>query len=78
MRGTNSTASTSPAPRAGESEVIWKDLPGLADGMRRDSKGRIWVTIITNHGSQLPWAHANPEVKPFLMKHPAVDQPAPP
>ena len=55
--------------RAGESEVIWKDLPGLVDGMRRDSKGRIWVTIITNHGSQLPWVHANPEVKPFLMQH---------
>jgi sugar lactone lactonase YvrE len=56
-------------PRAGESEVIWKDLPGLADGMRRDSKGRIWVTIITNHGPHLAYAHANPEVKPFLMQH---------
>jgi sugar lactone lactonase YvrE len=55
--------------RAGESEVIWSDLPGLADGMRRDSKGRIWVTIITNHGAQLAWAHANPEVKPFLLQH---------
>jgi sugar lactone lactonase YvrE len=32
--------------RAGESEVLWKDLPGLADGMRRDSKGRIWVTVV--------------------------------
>jgi sugar lactone lactonase YvrE len=58
--------------KAGESEVIWSDLPGLTDGMRRDSKGRIWVTIITNHGSQLTWAHANPEVKPFLMKHPQL------
>ena len=58
--------------RAGESEVLWRDLPGLADGMRRDSKGRIWLTIITNHGSQLTWAHANPEVKPFLMKHPQL------
>jgi len=58
--------------RAGESEVIWKDLPGLADGMRRDSKGRIWLSIVNNHGSQLAWAHANPEVKPFLMKHPQL------
>ena len=49
--------------------MIWKDLPGLADGMRRDSKGRIWVTIITNHGPHLAYAHANPEVKPFLMQH---------
>jgi sugar lactone lactonase YvrE len=58
--------------RAGESELIWKDLPGLVDGMRRDSKGRIYVTIITNHGAQLPWAHANPEVKPYLLKHPQL------
>jgi hypothetical protein len=58
--------------RAGESEVLWRDLPGLADGMRRDSKGRIWLTIITNRGSQFTWAHANPEVKPFLMKYPQL------
>jgi sugar lactone lactonase YvrE len=58
--------------RAGESEVIWKDLPGLVDGMRRDSKGRIWVTLITARGSQLDWAHANPEVKPFLMQNMAL------
>ncbi len=63
--------------KAGESEVLWKDLPGLADGMRRDSKGRIWLTIITNRGLQLTWAHANPEVKPFLMKHPQLISLAP-
>ncbi|MCH9735085.1 MAG: SMP-30/gluconolactonase/LRE family protein [Actinomycetia bacterium] len=57
---------------AGESEPIWSDLPGLADGMRRDSKGRIWLSIITNHGAQLPWVHANPEVKPLLMEHPQL------
>lgn len=64
-------------PRAGESEVLWKDLPGLADGMRRDSKGRIWVTFIAERGPQLTWAHANPEVKPFLMKHPQLISLAP-
>jgi sugar lactone lactonase YvrE len=64
-------------PKAGESEVIWKDLPGLADGMRRDSKGRIWVTFIAERGPQLTWAHANPEVKPFLMKHPQLISLAP-
>jgi hypothetical protein len=63
--------------KAGESELLWKDLPGLADGMRRDSKGRIWLTIITNRGPQLTWAHANPEVKPFLMKHPQLISLAP-
>jgi hypothetical protein len=63
--------------RAGESEVLWKDLPGLADGMRRDSKGRIWVTFIAERGPQLTWAHANPEVKPFLMAHPQLISLAP-
>jgi hypothetical protein len=64
-------------PRAGESELLWKDLPGLADGMRRDSKGRIWVTFIAERGPQLTWVHANPEVKPFLMKHPQLISLAP-
>jgi sugar lactone lactonase YvrE len=63
--------------RAGESEVLWKDLPGLADGMRRDSKGRIWVTFIAERGPQLTWAHANPEVKPFLLKNPQLISLAP-
>jgi len=58
--------------RAGESELIWSDLPGLADGMRRDSKGRIWLSIITNRGAQLDWVHANPEVTPTLMKYPEL------
>jgi sugar lactone lactonase YvrE len=58
--------------KAGTSEVLWSDLPGLADGMRRDAKGRIWLTIITNRGPQLTYAHANPEVKPFLMEHPQL------
>jgi sugar lactone lactonase YvrE len=63
--------------RAGESEVLWKDLPGLGDGMRRDSKGRIWVTFIAERSPQLDYAHMNPEVKPFLMKHPQLISMAP-
>jgi sugar lactone lactonase YvrE len=58
--------------KAGQSEVIWKDLPGLGDGMRRDSKGRIWLTFIAERGPQLTWLHANPEIKPFIMKHPQL------
>ena len=58
--------------KAGESELLWKDLPGLADGMRRDSKGRIWLSIVNNRGSQFTWAHAHPEVKPFLLQHPQL------
>jgi sugar lactone lactonase YvrE len=58
--------------RAGESEVIWEGLPGLVDGMRRDAKGRIWVTIISTRGHQLPWIYANPEVKPLLLEHPQL------
>ena len=58
--------------KAGESEPIWRDLPGLADGLRRDDQGRIWLSIITNRGTQLDWMHANPVVKPFMMEHPEL------
>jgi sugar lactone lactonase YvrE len=58
--------------KAGESELLWKDLPGLADGMRRDSKGRIWLSFVNNRGAQFTWAHAHPEVKPFLLQHPQL------
>jgi hypothetical protein len=30
-----------------------------------------------HRGPQLTWAHANPEVKPFLMKHPQLISIAP-
>jgi hypothetical protein len=45
--------------------------------MRRDPKGRIWVTFIAERSPQLDYAHMNPEVKPFLMKHPQLISMAP-
>ncbi|MCK4793268.1 MAG: SMP-30/gluconolactonase/LRE family protein [Desulfobacteraceae bacterium] len=58
--------------KAGKGEIIWKDLPGLVDGFHRDAEGRIWVSIIQVRTPQLVYIHANPEVKPMMMKHPQL------
>ena len=58
--------------QAGKDDIIWSALPGLPDGLHRDAQGRIWVSLITKRGRQITWIHANPEVKPFLMKYPEL------
>ena len=58
--------------KAGHSEIVWRSLPGLVDGLHRDAEGRIWVSLITKRGPQLSWIHANPQIKPLLMKHPQL------
>ncbi len=35
---------------------------------------RIWLTIISTHGDQLVWAHANPEVKPVNEAHELLER----
>jgi sugar lactone lactonase YvrE len=59
----------------GKVDIIWKDLPGLVDGFHRDVEGRIWVSIIQVRTPQLVYIHANPEVKPMIMKHPQLITP---
>jgi sugar lactone lactonase YvrE len=61
--------------KAGQIELIWKDLPGLVDGFHRDSEGRIWVSLIQKHTPQLVYIHANPEVKTMIMNHPPLIAP---
>ena len=58
--------------KAGQDEIIWKDLPGLVDGFHRDAESRIWVSIIQVRTPQLVYIHANPEVKPMILKHPQL------
>ncbi|MBW2328626.1 MAG: hypothetical protein JRF04_03250 [Deltaproteobacteria bacterium] len=58
--------------KAGQDEIIWKDLPGLVDGFHRDAEGRLWVSIIQVRTPQLVYIHANPEVKPMILKHPQL------
>ena len=61
--------------KVGKVDIIWKDLPGLVDGFHRDVEGRIWVSIIQVRTPQLVYIHANPEVKPMIMKHPQLIAP---
>ncbi len=61
--------------KVGQDDIIWKDLPGLVDGFHRDAEGRIWVSLIQNRTPQLVYIHANPEVKPMIMKHPQLITP---
>lgn len=58
-------------PRAGAYDRLWDNLPGLPDGMDRDSEGRIWIGIIKDRTPLMTWMHANPWIKPLLLRIPA-------
>ncbi len=58
-------------PGAGRYEVLWKDLPGLPDGLDRDSTGRVWVGLIKDRTPVVTWLHANPWLKPLVLRVPA-------
>ena len=64
-------------PRAGAAEPIWTGLPGMPDGMDRDSQGRIWVGLYRKRSNFLTWAHNNPWVKPLLLRLPLELLPVP-
>ncbi|XDD46356.1 SMP-30/gluconolactonase/LRE family protein [Leptospira sp. WS39.C2] len=54
----------------GKFEVLFENLPGLADGLERDSKGRIWVGIIKPRSGLINFVHNNPWIKPLLLSIP--------
>ncbi|WP_159660446.1 SMP-30/gluconolactonase/LRE family protein [Alcanivorax xiamenensis] len=56
--------------KAGEYELLWDDLPGLPDGMDRDSEGRIWVGLIKDRTALMTWMHRNPWLKPLVLRIP--------
>lgn len=58
-------------PKAGSYDRLWDDLPGLPDGMDRDDSGRIWVGLIKDRTRLMTWMHANPWVKPLVLRIPA-------
>ncbi len=63
--------------RAGQEEVVWDALPALADGLERDAEGNIWVGMIKQRSGLLTWAHANPWIKPLMLRLPLELLPVP-
>lgn len=57
-------------PRAGQFETVIDALPGMPDGLDRDAHGRIWVGLIQLRSGLLCWLHANPWIKPLLLRLP--------
>ena len=64
-------------PRAGTAETLWSSLPGMPDGMDRDSEGRIWVGLYRKRSGFLTWAHKNPWIKPLMLRLPLDLLPVP-
>ena len=56
--------------KAGTTEIVWENLPGMLDGLERDKDGNIWTGIIKERSSTVNWVHANPWIKPFLVRVP--------
>lgn len=57
-------------PKAGQSEIVIDGLPGMADGIDRDENGNIWTGLIKMRSDASDWIHANPWIKPLLLRLP--------
>lgn len=54
----------------GRSRVVWHDLPGMPDGLDRDALGNVWVGLLGLRSDTTNWIHANPWIKPLLLRLP--------
>lgn len=63
--------------KAGQDEVVWENLPAMADALERDAQGRIWVGLIKQRSGLITWAHANPWIKPLMLRLPLEMLPVP-
>lgn len=61
--------------RAGEDEIVWDSLPGMPDGMDRDAEGNLWIGMLKMRSDLITWAHANPWIKPLMLRIPAEKLP---
>jgi len=57
-------------PKAGQSEILIEGLPGMADGIDRDENGNIWTGLIKMRSDASDWIHANPWIKPLMLRLP--------
>jgi len=62
--------------RAGQDEVVWKDLPGMPDGLDRDTKGRIWIGLLKKRSGLVNFIHKHPWIKPLFLRLPESWVPA--
>jgi hypothetical protein len=56
--------------RQGRAEILFENLPGLADGLERDAQGRIWTGIIKRRSGLINFVHGNPWLKGLLLSVP--------
>ena len=56
--------------KQGGYEVLFDNLPGLADGLDRDEQGRIWIGIIKKRSPIINFIHRNPWLKPLFLAIP--------
>jgi len=57
-------------PKAGQSEIVQDAMPGMCDGMDRDSQGRIWCAMYAPRTGFITWLHAHPWLKHLLLRLP--------
>lgn len=62
-------------PKAGMSESVIEGLPGMSDGLDRDENGVIWSGLIKMRSPSSDWVHANPWIKPLLLRLPEAMMP---
>ncbi|PHR60568.1 MAG: SMP-30/gluconolaconase/LRE-like region [Robiginitomaculum sp.] len=56
--------------RAGQSELVQKNLPAMPDGLDRDEQGRIWVGMIKQRSGVVNWLHQHTWIKHLLLRLP--------
>ena len=57
-------------PKAGRTELLWDNLPGLPDGLDRDENGNIWTGIIKERSGFIDLIHRKPWLKPLVLRIP--------
>jgi len=55
---------------AGTSELLWDNLPGMPDGLDRDSNGNIWVGLLKKRSNIIVIVHKNPWLKSLFLRVP--------
>ena len=54
----------------GEGQEIWRDLPGMPDGMTRDADDRIWLALLHKRSWAIAFVHRHPWAKRIYNRLP--------